>query len=175
MCIRDSYYPEYCLYEDNPLAFIYPFFVKSFLKSDVVGYSHHIEFESVTRSKPSLRTLDRLHTAVYGLKEGLRLAKSQAEIEILEKKFIEKYLLITTEQFSTKRPSKDWIVTWRMMKQYRIVAKGLDIKSSPFETMKESTYNRKMRSYFAAQWVASFLIVKDQTDYFNTIHKKAWN
>lgn len=171
---NDIFYPEYCLYEDNSLAFIYPFFVKSFLKSDVVGYSHHVEFESITRGKPSLRTLDRLRTSIYGFEKGLELAKSQTEIEILEKKFIEKYLLITTGQLSNKRPSKDWIVTWRMMKQYRTVAKRLNIKSSPFKAIKDSTYNKRMRSYIVAQWVASFVIVKDQTEYFDVVHKKAW-
>ena len=168
------FYPEYCLYEDNPLGFIYPFFIKSFLKTEVIGYLHHLEFESITRSKMSMRSFDRLRTAVYGLEEGLKLAKGSAEISVLEKKFIEKYLLITTEKLVSKTPSKNWIMTWRVMKQYRTEAKRLNIKSSPFEAIKETTYNKKVRSYFAAQWMASFVIVKDQTEYFDVVHKKAW-
>lgn len=31
-------YPEYCLYKDNPLGFVYPLLVQSFLKTEVVGY-----------------------------------------------------------------------------------------------------------------------------------------
>lgn len=172
---NEVFYPEYCLYEDNPLRFIYPFFIKKFLKTDFVGYLHHLEFESITRSKINLRTFDRLQTAIYGIERGLKLTNNDAEIKVLERIFIEIYLQITTGLLLTKKPSKNWIITWRLMKNYRDIAYKLNIQSSPFGTFKKTIYTKKVRFYFAVQWAASFLITKDQTEYFDTIHKKAWN
>jgi len=167
-------YPEYTLYEDNPLVLIYALVAKKFLKADTVGYIHHLDFESITRTKINPKSFDRLQTAVYGLERGLELANNDSEIKLLENMFIIKYLLVTTEKLLTKNPSKNWLITWRVMKQYRTVAKQLNIESSPFEAFKQTNYNQKMRAYFTAQWASSFLIVKDQKKYFNKIHKEAW-
>jgi hypothetical protein len=167
-------YPEYTLYEDNPLLFIYPFFVKKFLKSEVMAYIHHLEFESITRTKVNPKTFDRLQTSIYGLERGLKLTKNKAEIGFLEKRFIEKYLIVTTETLLTKKPSKSWLVTWRMMKQYRDLAKELNIESTPFDAMKVTTYNNKVKAYFTLQWMLSHLILTDQANYFDNIHENAW-
>ena len=171
---NNIFYPEYTLYEDNPLLSIYPFFIKKFLKLNFVGYIHHLDFDSVTRTEVNLRSFDRLQTALYGIEKGLMLSKNEAEIQLLERIFINKYLIITTEKLLTKRPSKNWIITWRVMKQYRLIAKELDIKTSPFEAFKYTSYNQKVLSYFTFQWFASFSVVADQTEYFKNIHKKAW-
>lgn len=168
------FYPEYTLYEDNPLQFMYPFFIKKFLKVDIVGYIHHLEFESITRSKINSRTFDRLQTSIYGFEKGLKLAKNKEEIKVLEKMFINKYLLITTEKLLTKRPSKNWMTTWRLMKQYRKVSEIIGIESSPYDAFEITTFNSKVRSYFAIQWAASYLIVNDQTKYFDDIRERAW-
>jgi len=168
---NNIFYPEYCLYEDNPLAFIYPFLVKRFLKTEVVGYVHNTDFESITRSAPNLRTLDRLYTSIYGLEEGLKLAKSSKDINTLKSKFLVLYLINTVAKFTSKTPSKNWVTSWKVMKQYRKVAKNLDIDLSPFEYMKPGN---KFKLYFTFHWVLSFLILSDQTNYFDAIRKKAW-
>ena len=169
------YYPEYCLYEDNPLRFIYPFFVKSFLKTDVVGYVHQLDFESITRSKPNLRTLDRLYTASYGLQEAIKSAKTRKEIDILEEKFIEKFLIETVMKFLTKTPSKGWVVVWRVMSHYRNVAAVANIKLDPIEAIKATHYKASTKANFILHWKLSYSIITDQTSYFSTIRKKAWN
>lgn len=84
---KNIFYPEYCYYEDNPLAFIYPFHVKSFLKTDVIGYIYQVDQPSITRGNQSPKKLDRLKTAEYGLKEGLTLASSSVETQQLMKEF----------------------------------------------------------------------------------------
>lgn len=165
-------YPEYCLYEDNPLTYIYPFLVKSFLKTEVVGYIHHLEFESITRSQPSLRTLDRLYTSIYGFKKGLELAQNNVEVDILKEKFIKNYLTMTTINLQSIKPSKNWVVTWKVMKQYRSFEKVLEIKKNPFDSIDGSN---KFKLYFTFHWAISFLITTDQTEYFDNIRKKAWN
>lgn len=169
---NNIFYPEYCLYEDNPLTYIYPFLVKSFLKTEVVGYIHHLEFESITRSQPSLRTLDRLYTSIYGFKKGLELAQNNVEVDILKEKFIKHYLIMTTINLQSIKPSKNWVVTWKVMKEYRKLNKKLDINLNPFCFL-EGGY--KFKLYFTFHWAISFLITTDQTEYFNNIRKKAWN
>lgn len=169
---NNIFYPEYTFYEDNPLTFIYPFLVKKFLKIEIIGYIHHLEFESITRSKINLRTFDRFYTTVYGYKKGITLAKNSAEVNSLKNKFILVYLLNTTGIFLSVAPSKKWIVTWRAMKQYCKLAKKFNIDVNVFTTMKD--FNIKFKSYFMFHWILSFLIIEDQTEYFDAIRKEAW-
>jgi len=169
---NNIFYPEYCLYEDNPLTFIYPLLVNSFFKTDIVGYIHHKDFASITRSEPSLRTLDRLYTSVYGFTEASKLAKTTAQIDKLKVKFLTVYLMNTVGVYISIVPSKKWLITWRVMKEYRKLNKKLDINLNPFCFLKGSY---KFKLYFTFHWAISFLITTDQTEYFNNIRKKAWN
>lgn len=172
---NDIYYPEYCFYEDNPLTFIYPFFVKSFLKVELVGYVHNLEFESITRSKINLRTFDRFYTTEYGYKKSIALAKNSTEVKYLKNKFTLVYLFNTTAVFLSIAPSKNWIVTWRAMKEYRKLAKKFNIDVSVFTNMKDFDFSINFKSYFMFHWILSFLIIEEQTEYFDAIRKKAWN
>jgi len=172
---NEVYYPEYCVYEDNPLRFIYPFFIKSFLKSEVVSYIYQLEFDSVTRSKPNLRTLDRLYTAEYGLNKAIKLVKNNTEMEALEEKFIEKFLIEPSMKYFSIRPSTSWVTTWRIMKQYRDMEKKYGIKIRPTEAIKATKYHPKVKSYLLIQWKLSRSIRTNQTKYFENIRKKAWN
>ena len=172
---NNIFYPEYCVYEDNPLRFIYPFFVRKFLKVQAIGYIHHLEFESITRSKPSLRTYDRLYTAIYGLEAGLKLATNSEEVRVLEEMFIEKYMIESAMKFYSIKPSRYWLTTWRVMKQYRSLEKRFNIKIKPFDAIEASRFHPKVKSYLKIQWALSHSIRTDQTRYFDNIRKKTWN
>lgn len=166
------YYPEYCIYEDNPLSMMYPLLTKRFFKSEVTGYIHHEEYSSITRSKPNSRFFDRLYTAVYGFRKGIALVDNQDELEVLERKFINLYLIDTISSLISMKPSKNWLLTYRVMKQYRSVAKDLNIRSDLKSLLKDKS--AKFQLYFLLHWYASFLLPQDQTSFFEKQRLKAW-
>lgn len=166
------YYPELCFYEDNPLAFIYPLFTKSFLKVNTIGYLHYLDCPSITRSKPSIRTLDRLHTSRYGLSIALEHTQNQYESDNLKKLFIELFLINSVGIYISIRPNRNWVNTWRIMKYYRQSAKDFEIVKNPLELLNQRSI--KFKSYFYFHWLLSHLIIRDQTQYFKKIRKKAW-
>lgn len=168
-------YPEYFLYEDNSLRFIYPFYVEKFFKTEEIGYSHYLEYESITRSKPDLKTLDRLHTAIFGFKRGRQLASNSADIRMLENKFIEKFLIETFKKYAVKIPNKNLLIIWKVMKQFRIIAKEFNIETNPFFILEKIESNNKLKAFFYFNWTISYLTINDQQRYFDRIHKKAWN
>ena len=167
------YYPEYCYYEDIPLAFTLPLLVTSFLKTDIVGYLYHQEFASITRGKITLKSLDRLYTSICGLRESLARAKTDIEIDIIKQRFIQLYLIDSAEMFFSVIPNKGWVTIWRIMSEYRRLAKQFNISLSPFHLINEKDYQYKM--YFRAQWLMSFTLKGEQTAYFEGIRKKEWN
>ena len=166
------YYPEYCYYEDIPLTFTLPFLVKSFLKTDIVGYLYHQDFDSITRGQISLKYFDRLHTSVAGLSEGLELAKTQADIISIKEHFVKLYLIDSAEMFFSITPNKEWKTIWQIMSQYRSLAKQFNISVDPFKLMTKKSYQYKL--YFRAQWLLSFMLRGDQTLYFAEVRKKEW-
>ena len=167
------YYPDYCYYEDIPLAFTLPFLVTSFLKTDIVGYLYHQEFASITRGKITLKSLDRLYTSICGLRESLVGAKTDIEIDIIKQRFIQLYLIDSAEMFFSVIPNKGWVTIWRIMSEYRRLAKQFNISLSPFNLINEKDYQYKL--YFRAQWFMSFTLTGEQTAYFEGIRKKEWN
>lgn len=166
-------YPEHCYYEDISLAFTLPFLVTSFLKTDIAGYLYHQEFASITRNKPTLKSLDRLHTSVCGLVDSLVLAKTDAEIDIIKKRFVKLYLIDSAEMFFSITPNKGWLNIWQIMSQYRRFAKQFNISLDPFKLMNEKSHQYKI--YFRAQWLLSFMLRGDQTLYFEAVRKKEWD
>jgi glycosyltransferase involved in cell wall biosynthesis len=164
------YYPEYCIYEDNPLAFIYPFHIRRFLKSNIVAYVHYEEFASVTRSNPSPRYFDRMYTAAFGLVAGLGLTSEQTDKDHLYEKFINLYLINTAGRFMGKLPTSDWIIATRIMRRYREVAKQMGIKRAP---LSRSNRSRKYKMLFTFLWFWSYFL-GDQESYFKKIRHLAW-
>ncbi|EGK13966.1 glycosyltransferase [Psychrobacter sanguinis] len=176
MLIKNNiYYPEYCYYEDNPLAFIYPFFVKSLLKSDIVAYKYIEDNESIVRTKPNLRTLDRLYTAEYGLRQGLEHTINESEVDSLKEKFIKLYLINSVRIYLTKKPTKQWLTAWRIMKSYRMKAEKLSIEYDIPRILEISDFDVKYKYFFYFHWLASHTLLSDQDKYFERIRKKAWN
>ena len=167
------YYPEYCYYEDIPLAFTLPLLVTSFLKTDIVGYLYHQEFASITRGKITLKSLDRLYTSICGLRESLVGAKTDIEIDIIKQRFIQLYLIDSAEMFFSVIPNKGWVTIWRIMSEYRRLAKQFNISLSPFHLISKKDYQYKI--YFRAQWLMSLTLRGEQTAYFEEIRKKEWS
>jgi glycosyltransferase involved in cell wall biosynthesis len=171
---NDIYYPEYCYYEDNPLVFIYPFFVKSMLNTDILAYKYNEDNESIVRSKPNLRTLDRLYTAEYGFKKGLKHLPNKEEIAILERTFVHLYLVNSVGIYSTKKPSKQWLVMWRIMKNYRRLSKDLNISYSVFDAFSSKESSIKYKLFLCFHWMFSYALPGDTAKYFDNVRRKAW-
>jgi len=172
---NNIYYPEYCYYEDNALDFIYPFFVKSLLNTNILAYKYNEENESIVRSKPNSRTLDRLYTAEYGFKKGLKHVLNKDEIDILEKLFVRLYLVNSVGKYTTIKPSKQWIIMWRIMKNYRRLAKDLDISDSFFDAynnLPELSSKFKLFLYF--HWIFSYTVPISTMKYFDNVRREAW-
>ena len=166
-------YPEYCYYEDIPLAFTLPLLVTSFLKTDIVGYLYHQDFASITRGEITPKSLDRLYTSTRGLREGLTLVKTDIEIYIIKQRFIQLYLIDSAEMFFSVMPNKGWVSIWRIMSEYRRLAKQFNISLTPFPLINEKDYQYKI--YFQVQWLMSFMITGNQAAYFARIRKKVWS
>lgn len=169
---NNLFYPEKCLYEDNPLCFSYPFHIRKFMKSDISGYIHHEDHDSITRQKNiNPKFFDRLMTASLGIRSGIKLSKDPSDIEIINRKFTEIFLtnsLATIKNRSHLLPGA--LTSARVAKLYRQEANSLGISSSIFYIMEISS---KHRLYLAFVYACSFLL-SDQASYFKTLHKKAW-
>ncbi|RTR05358.1 glycosyltransferase family 2 protein [Halomonas nitroreducens] len=161
-------YPEFCIYEDNPYEFIYPFYVENFYKSASVGYQYNEECVSITRGGDSLRFFDRMYTAVYGFSRTKDMA-SQRERKRLEEKFVRLYLFNTVGR-QIRGPAGKWLVAARVMRQYRDVAKEQDIALKPLSVV---SGNYKYKSLFIFLWAFSFLL-PCQEGYFHRIRFQAW-
>ena len=129
---NDIFYPEFCIYEDNPLVFIYPFYVKSFLKVDMVAYYHHEEFESVTRMGVSPKYFDRMATADYGLRIGLDLCRSEFEKEVLFDKFRKLYFVNTSSKFFKPFTVPNFLIAARVGKRYRAASTKYNLNKGWF-------------------------------------------
>lgn len=161
-------YPEFCIYEDNALLFFCPFMAKKFYKSDVLGYIHHEEYPSVTRSEINWRYFDRMNTALFGLSRGIHLAQGH-ERAVLAEKFIRLYLINTLRKL-TNRGGKSIGTAARVMRQYRLVSKAYDVELNPLDYLKGS-FRRK--SIFCLSWLISYCL-PEQTSYFKEVRRKAW-
>ncbi len=162
-------YPEYCIYEDNALLFFCPLMVNKFYKSDVLGYIHHEDYPSVTRSDINWRYFDRMHTALAGLSKGMELA-SEDEKTILTEKFIRIYLISTLRKLTNRGEWKPNLAV-RVMRQYRVVSRTYHVETNPIPYMKGS-FRRKSICYLL--WLVSYFL-PEQTDYFENIRSKAWD
>lgn len=166
---NNLFYPEFCLYEDNPYEFIYPFWICRFYKSGVMAYYYHEEHDSVTRGSLTPRYFDRMYTAIYGFVRVVEMASPEERV-LLERKFINLYLFNTVARQIYKNPGSSWLTALRVMRQYRDVAKSLEISASP---LKIFAGNYKARSLFYLLWGASFCL-SSQEDYFEQLRLKAW-
>lgn len=163
-------FPEYCVYEDNAFFFKIPLMVKSFYRSDVVGYVHHQEHESATRSQGSKppRFYDRLPTASYGLQITRDQKCSPQEQRLLEDRFT-RISLIHSVAF-IREADGDLRMILRVMRWYRDEARRLGIARNPLSLVSGS---RAYRIWFGALWAASRLL-PSQHLFFERLHLSVW-
>lgn len=162
-------YPENCVYEDLPFVFIFPFYVSSFYKSDVVGYYHHKDFESVTRGVLTSRYFDRMLTCEYGLRRGEALAKESEKYKLYDS-FSRLYLFNTVNRLMSSKSVHQMSVAMKVMKMYRGVVHRYQI---PNISLKRVNKNWKYNAVFYFLYACSYCI-KDQSAYFENVRKKAW-
>lgn len=168
---NNVYYPEYCIYEDNPLSMIYPLITNKFLKSDLVAYNHFQDFPSITRSKPNARYFDRLYTSIYGFNQAVSLSKNDNDLKLLEDRFKFLYLNTVSGLISVK-PSRNWLIIQKVLKEYRKVTNSLNIRTNLLkDTPKKSL---KYQTYFLFHWYLSYLNPSDSSKFFETQRLKAW-
>lgn len=166
-------YPEYCIYEDNPVVFILPFCINKFMKSESCVYSHNEEYDSVTRGNRSDRYYDRMITACYGYSVGSNIAKNEEIKLIMQKHFIRLYVVNTGTL--TKFPSKYWIERLRIMRKFRQDAKILGINTSLFNISQNlKTVSFKFKIIFIPLYLTS-IIMPDQNKFFENKRINAWS
>lgn len=129
---NDIFNSEWCIYEDNPLIFLYPFYVKSFMKADIVGYYYHEEHKSVTRGVMNPRFFDSMYTSEHGLKYGLQFCVNEEERNILKKKFTRLFYLNTARRLVERIPSKSWLIAGKTAKSCRNSKKIYDLEQISF-------------------------------------------
>lgn len=173
---HNIFYPEHCIYEDNPLMLIYPFYVDSFYKSDVTGYIHHEDFESITRSNPGPRFFDRITTITHGAKIGLSLTTEKTEKDRIESKFLQIFLLNTIPALIKQFNLTGIILAARVMRYYREKCTILKIEISPFRSSlleKKSKWLFLYNLIFRTVWVASYAL-PSQECFFEKKHLSCW-
>jgi glycosyltransferase involved in cell wall biosynthesis len=165
-------YPEFCFYEDNPLQFILPYFIRKMYKSDVMAYVHQEEYESITRGTRSDKYYDRMLTAVWGYETGKALAEHNAVyIEKMQEYFVRLYLFNTGKL--TKTPSKLWVEKARVMRMFKDDAQRLGINVRLFDHLGKLDKGAKFNFLFLILWFFSRLLPSQQ-EYFYTKRINAW-
>lgn len=168
---NNLYYPEYCVREDSPLTMIYPLVTHNFMRSDIDAYIHYEDYPSITRSKIDSYWFDRMHTAIFGYMKAREVVSTQADLDYINKKFMNLYLFMTIEGIVTKKPSYTWIITYKVMKKFREVAKNLDID---YQLVLPTGYSKQTKIWFVLQWYISYLIPLDTDKYFKEQRVKTW-
>lgn len=160
-------YPEFCVYEDTYLFFLLPFLVRRFYKSDVVGYFHHQDRESVTRSlgRKGDRFYDRLAVTCASLDRAMCFPVDAAEQARLKDKFDNIFLVHTVEMLLR---SRDLAMIPRVMRMYREETRARKLRPIGWKELQR----RIGRSVLPA-WYAS-LAYPSQRAHFEQRHLRAW-
>ncbi len=159
-------YPENCVYEDTLLFFWLPLVVQTFYKSNVVGYFHHQEQASITRSVGSkgAQFYDRLAVAAMGVEKASTYSLDRAERKRVHNKFTDIFLVHTLEML---KESGDWRMFPRVLKFYREESRRLGIKARPPLRI------TRLGSTVLLAWAVSHLY-PSQRGYFENLHMKSW-
>jgi len=112
-----------------------------------------------------------LYTTIYALNRGSTLVTTSEELKVLQEKVIRIYLFNTVAQIFFPISLERISLILRLMKHYRDIAKEKDITINPLELRFSSL---KYKALFKMLWVCSFLMVGDQTNFFDDIRIKAW-
>lgn len=169
-------YPEYCIYEDNPLGMIIPFYINSFYKSSLPLYLHQTEYYSVTRTQGGVRSakyFDRMLTAAWGAKQAKRLVGDRPDLNsMIYSRFTILYVVNTIHL--TKLPSKSWVEKTRVIRQYKTECTCLGLKANLKYVLRTAQSNsRKWKFLFTFLWAMSSCL-PNQDKYFKSKRLEAW-
>lgn len=171
------FYPEYCTYEDNEVGFYIPYFVRSFKKSDMVGYWYLDNSTSITRQKLSDKFFDRLETAHRGVLGGAKLAMMSdtrdEEIYFLSDRFFKLFLLNTVIRLIRNGAL---LRAAKVMKAYRVSAIAPCFKINVFSHLValRSIKGLMLIVLLIPVWVASYLLPGDSRCYLDRLRLAAW-
>ena len=159
-------FPEHCIYEDTLWLFWLPLVVDRFYKSDLVGYYHHQDVESVTRTagRQPYRFYDRLLTASLSVEVAKEFPSTPEERARIEDKFCNIFLIHTVQMLQL---SRDWGMIPRVVRLYREEVKRLGVTRR---------IPRGRSSKFAKlllPWLVSYLY-PPQAQFFEQTHLRAW-
>lgn len=169
-------YPEFCIYEDNPLSLIYPLTIKRFYKTNSIGYYYNEENESITRGSISPRFFDRLETAIFGIKKALKLTSTEEEKNLAIARFTDLFLINTTITLMSQKNISGIIDSARVMRHYRDSIKKINTTHKPIEIKIDTSKRKLLALYkiaFRVIWLASY-IVPNQDSYFSKKHLSCW-
>jgi glycosyltransferase involved in cell wall biosynthesis len=160
-------YPENCVSGDALLLFWLPLVVKKFYKSSVVGYLHHQERESITRSvgRKGARFYDRLTVAAMGVEKAATYPLDEKELRRVHGKFTNIFLVHTLEML---RESGDWRMFPRIIKFYQEETRRLGVRALPPTQMV-----RRLGLTVLLPWAASH-VYPSQRGYFEHLHLTSW-
>ena len=171
-CTDVGMYPEYCVYEDNPIAMVLAVTPCRFLKSEAIGYHHITEsLVSVTRgSVLSPRTFDRVLTAAYGLERARMLTQRSEEVAALETIYVRLAWYNTLGMYRVRwdKP-RFWIVAVRLTRRFRDDASRLRVSAARCFSVRQS---RRRALWYALVWLVSHALPPYQG--FDESRQQAW-
>lgn len=168
------FYPENCYFEDNAFAMYAPMAVRSFYRSDTVGYVHSLEFESITRAGGlSPRYFDRLDTAEYGLKRGLAFGPSKQERKALLGQFCKFFYRVTI--LAIRKHGGNPLMTQRVMRRFKDVMAEYDpaLAEDQMPVIFAAMDDPEEQAVYQLLWDNSGAL-SDPVDFFNQLRMSSW-
>lgn len=161
-------YPEYCIYEDNFLAFTLPLVTKLFYKSDLIAYRYHEDNASITRGVGIAPPFfDRMQTASAGFQYALELTPSAKEREQIERLFDLMHLANT---IYISRSPRTWLLSMRVMRANRADRARFGMSVAPLSSKE---WEPKLLRFLRLLYSLSTLL-PNQSRYFASLRKQAW-
>lgn len=159
-------YPEMCIYEDNYLIYVLPFYLMKFKKSEKIAYCYDLSVSSVTREiGVSIRYYDRLLTSYQGL-VFLRDNGALLGNIIIQNRFKEIFLYKTIEHLFYKREFKAFGKVFFILCTYNYLVKKFYFEPNGMPK------NKKER---IINFLRYFLPSINCIAYFEKLNKKAWD
>ena len=165
---NDLFYPEYCFYEDIAMYIQFPFYIRSFYKSDITAYNVYTYNDGVSRSPLNDKLYDRLFTMKWALERVWNKAENEEERNIIIKKFTRGFLINTLK--SGRIPNELWVMDLRVMAFYKKIYNDYNMGIDPFSFWK---FSKLQTAKLRLLWNLAGLL-PDQTEYFRKIRQRAW-
>lgn len=165
-------YPEFCIYEDNPVGLVLPLVTKNFLVSDRCVYFHYEDAPSVTRGIRSDRHFDRLYTSFLGWGIASRICEGCDQFQDSLRKKLIKLALFNTSPQKRSGPGA-WFQKARICAYFRRECQRRNLEYRQDMMTNAENMSPKRRLLFVSIWLVS-MFLPDQSGYFDKKRLKAW-